>query len=389
MKGLVLIAVFLLLVFVSGCTTETADIIEENKMTISEKPKEQSLIQEENARDEFIEFISNTSNQTFEEKKKQQEEQKCPQTCSDSNPCTRDFCSKDTNYECSHEKIIPCCGNNECEEEEDYKNCPNDCQKPPCTLKCDRCEILDTDSCICLPNGCVSGDGCCPDKCSHSSDSDCPNMDKCEHDSECDDNNQCTSDICAGTPKECTHLNIIECLNNDSCCPENCTYLDDSDCPRPSLVFSEIYYNSPGSDEKHEWIEIYNNGTIAVDVTKLRLEESGTQHTIKNSTNLTYIKAGEYAVIAENSDQFLIDYPECSCLIFDSSFSLSNTGEELLLRLGKNGEIIDSVFYNSTWGGNGNGFSIEKIKLNNPNTQDNWKQSIKEKGTPGQKNSVS
>ncbi|MCJ7816823.1 MAG: lamin tail domain-containing protein, partial [Candidatus Aenigmarchaeota archaeon] len=165
--------------------------------------------------------------------------------------------------------------------------------------------------------------------------------------------------------------------------------LEDSDCPKPSVVFSEINYNANGTDTKHEWIEIYNNGTIAVDVTKWRFEEDGTQHLLKNTTSETLLKPKSYATIVQDEIQFLQDYPDYTGLLFDSSFSLVNTGEQLILRMEKDGEILDSVSYNSTWGSDGNGFSLEKLDLNGPNTQENWNQSLVLRGTPGQKNSIS
>ncbi|MCK5176978.1 MAG: hypothetical protein KAQ92_04595 [Candidatus Aenigmarchaeota archaeon] len=52
----------------------------------------------------------------------------CSSTCDDKKPCTKDFCSDETKFKCMHEDIIPCCGNNKCEEGESSLNC-NDCPK--------------------------------------------------------------------------------------------------------------------------------------------------------------------------------------------------------------------------------------------------------------------
>ncbi len=51
----------------------------------------------------------------------------CPSSCDDFNECTRDYCSPETNYECVHEQITPCCGNRVCETREDYSSCASDC----------------------------------------------------------------------------------------------------------------------------------------------------------------------------------------------------------------------------------------------------------------------
>ncbi len=51
---------------------------------------------------------------------------KCNSSCDDKNPCTEDICSEQTNFKCEHKEIIPCCGNNKCEQGENYLNC-EDC----------------------------------------------------------------------------------------------------------------------------------------------------------------------------------------------------------------------------------------------------------------------
>jgi len=53
----------------------------------------------------------------------------CPDSCSDDNKCTDDYCSEGTSYTCKHTPIIPCCGNNLCEKDERCTSCPDDCGK--------------------------------------------------------------------------------------------------------------------------------------------------------------------------------------------------------------------------------------------------------------------
>ncbi|UCC91507.1 MAG: hypothetical protein JSV39_04320 [Candidatus Aenigmatarchaeota archaeon] len=56
------------------------------------------------------------------------DERECPESCDDSDSCTRDYCSFETGFECKHDPIKPCCGNGVCEESEDVANeCPEDC----------------------------------------------------------------------------------------------------------------------------------------------------------------------------------------------------------------------------------------------------------------------
>jgi hypothetical protein len=407
------VPIFLLAIIflASGCTTETGKVVEQTKMTIyNPQNSADGSAGEAAAREDFENFqSSNTSGQitepeqaavpeTSEAEIPQEQEQiqqepppeqsteqtpTCPASCDDSDACTKDFCSKQTDYICVHNPILPCCGNSLCDIGENWSTCQQECD---CNIQCAQCQTLEESTCVCKENPCTDSDSCCPSGCTYTSDSDCPKPDMCSLDLDCDDSDSCTTDSCTGQPKDCSHSPVTECSSGDSCCPESCDFISDSDCPKPTMVFSEVYYNAPGADTGHEWVEVYNNGTEAVDLTKWRFEQ-GASHKI-NMINESIVLPGSYAVLADNSTQFLLDYPGYPGLLFDSTFSLNNVGETLVLRTGPDGEIIDMLAYNSTWGGDGDGFSLEKIDLNSPNTAENWKPSSIEKGTPGQTNSV-
>ena len=53
--------------------------------------------------------------------------QTCPSSCEDNNECTVNSCSAETDYKCSYSPIIPCCGDNSCDQEEDCNSCATDC----------------------------------------------------------------------------------------------------------------------------------------------------------------------------------------------------------------------------------------------------------------------
>ena len=46
--------------------------------------------------------------------------------CDDNNPCTNDFVESGA---CSYKPVVPCCGNNICEDRESFSNCADDCKK--------------------------------------------------------------------------------------------------------------------------------------------------------------------------------------------------------------------------------------------------------------------
>ncbi len=55
------------------------------------------------------------------------DEPQCSPDCNDGNLCTNDIC---VDGECYFTSITPCCGNFQCEQDEDHSRCPADCEEP-------------------------------------------------------------------------------------------------------------------------------------------------------------------------------------------------------------------------------------------------------------------
>ena len=126
------------------------------------------------------------------------------------------------------------------------------------------------------------------------------------------------------------------------------------------VEISEIMYDLEGSDAKREWIEVVNTGSVLVDIGEWKFFEADTNHKLNLIKGDSNLGVGGYAVIADNADTFLSDWPNFSGVLFDSSFSLKNTGEFIALR---NSELvdIDSVTYSSEWGASGDGNSLQLV----------------------------
>lgn len=86
--------------------------------------------------------------------------------------------------------------------------------------------------------------------------------------------------------------------------------------------FSEVMYNPLGSDTGFEWVEVYSNDSL--EITSCKFLEAGVNHGITLSSNGT----SSYFVIADVPSKFLGNYSYNGTL-YDSAFSLSNTGEAL------------------------------------------------------------
>lgn len=99
-----------------------------------------------------------------------------------------------------------------------------------------------------------------------------------------------------------------------------------------ALQISEVMYDPDGTDAGREWVEIFNDGSAPVDLSEIFLLEANVKHKISPALpeDSPVLAAGGRAVIADRADLFSADYPHVSP-VFDSAFSLSNSGERLAL----------------------------------------------------------
>jgi len=129
------------------------------------------------------------------------------------------------------------------------------------------------------------------------------------------------------------------------------TYADWSTAPEngfpqtqngPNLVvFSEVYYDTVGTDTLEEWIELYNNSPVTMDI-------SGWKITDNNGTGATYtIPAGKtiapnsYFTIAIDSTGFYSLYGY-DADVYGAIPALNNDGDALILKTGT-GSVVDAV----------------------------------------------
>lgn len=108
------------------------------------------------------------------------------------------------------------------------------------------------------------------------------------------------------------------------------------------IVITEIgAYENSG----HEWIEVWNKGTESVDLASWKFWENNTNHSLVASSTDTLVGPGEYAVIVQDANQFILDYPFFSGSIFDSSWSsLNESGEEIGIK-DSEGNFIEQFTY--------------------------------------------
>jgi hypothetical protein len=123
-------------------------------------------------------------------------------------------------------------------------------------------------------------------------------------------------------------------------------------------VITEIMYDVEGTDTGREWIEIKNIGSEEIDLSAWKFYEANTNHKI-TAMGSSILSPGGFALLVDDPAKFKTDNPIFSGLIFDSVFSLGNTGETVVLR-DQNAADIDTVTYSSESGANGDGNSLQK-----------------------------
>ena len=128
------------------------------------------------------------------------------------------------------------------------------------------------------------------------------------------------------------------------------------------IVITEIMYDLSGTDTGREWVEITNSGSgsVTVATSTWKFFEADTNHNLSLFQGSVVIPAGGFAVIVDNPAKFLLDWPNFSGTIFDSVFSLGNTGEAVAIKSDASTNV-DQVTYASTMGAAGDGNSLQKF----------------------------
>jgi hypothetical protein len=150
------------------------------------------------------------------------------------------------------------------------------------------------------------------------------------------------------------------------------------------MVIQEINYNSSAGFDPGDWVELYNNGAAAVDLSGWSFEDSGSSWIIPAGT---IVPVGGYLVLAQDLNQFTAVYGGSTGAIGDLGFGFSGSGELLSLRDG-GGVLIDEVEYDDVapWptAPDGTGPTLELIDPNLDNNDGaNWQASVAIGGSPG------
>jgi Lamin Tail Domain len=157
--------------------------------------------------------------------------------------------------------------------------------------------------------------------------------------------------------------------------------------PPRSAVVNEIMY-APATPET-EWVELFNPSAYEVSLEGFTLSDnSGIKVLLTSSEHI--IGPGRFVVIAHDSGFFKIHDLSSGDVLVAKIPSLNNSGDVVAIHDAA-GNMIDSVNYLPSWGGNSGGKSLERIlasgSSDDPQNFETCTDSSK--STPGRVNSVS
>lgn len=167
------------------------------------------------------------------------------------------------------------------------------------------------------------------------------------------------------------------------------------------IVLNEIMYDLPGTDDKHEWVEIYNGGSESVEIITGSGSDSWrffdgdeTKHTFQKydpsnnpcSSNTSIVPPQGYLILSPDPCIFRSEYPDFTGLILKVAFhDLNNTSDTLKLSADNGNTWFSEISYTDLCGGDGDGSSLELPFDSTFGKQ--FLPSQKEGGTPGLENS--
>ncbi len=116
-------------------------------------------------------------------------------------------------------------------------------------------------------------------------------------------------------------------------------------------------YNPEGNDSGREWLELINSSNQVINITPgksgWRIND-GSNHLFEENLS---VNPGEIFVILQDRNLFLREYPNFSGKSILANFSLKNESGQIQI-FDQNKNLVVSIVYQNSCGGNGNGYSI-------------------------------
>ncbi|MEM1270586.1 MAG: lamin tail domain-containing protein [Bacteroidota bacterium] len=153
-----------------------------------------------------------------------------------------------------------------------------------------------------------------------------------------------------------------------------------------TLVINELNYNSVGTFDPRDWLEVYNPSDIPLDLSGWRFQDTDSD-TVYVFPDGALIPEDGYLVLCRDASAFNAVYQGLATCAGAFGFGLSNDGEQIRL-LNRQRVVVDSLTFDVAppWPAepNGTGPTLELIDPSADNTDPaNWEASGNVGGTPG------
>ena len=126
----------------------------------------------------------------------------------------------------------------------------------------------------------------------------------------------------------------------------------------PAAVRITEFMYAPKDGATFEWIEVTNKGSSAISLTDFKLIDGDEEKTIEHVAGIQTLAEGEIAIITRSAGDFRTKYSGYFGPLFESSFSLNDSGDTIGLARSVAGTVVDSVTYTKENGGYKNGRSL-------------------------------
>lgn len=129
------------------------------------------------------------------------------------------------------------------------------------------------------------------------------------------------------------------------------------------IIISEIMYDAQGSDTDQEYVELFNAGSAAIDLSKWKFND-GSNHVLnappKNGgTGSITIQPGSYILLVDNATNFIALHSGISASIIDTVMTLPNASGTVSI-INDSGVSEDSFSYTKDMGAAGDSNSLQK-----------------------------
>lgn len=123
------------------------------------------------------------------------------------------------------------------------------------------------------------------------------------------------------------------------------------------MVINEVMYNSEGNDDTKEYIELYLSEPL--NLTYFIIKDASSEDILEL---VSFVPSSYALIVEEGFNDSSVNLSTVSLYSAGATIGnqLGNTGDTITFTF-PNGIVVDTVSYNNSWGGNGDGSSLQRL----------------------------